>query len=1131
MDSLYIRPTPSLTRVILPPLALSLFCLLVVHFSNFLVFHTFAELFSVLIAFTTLTVALTTSQFTKNQFVVFLAIAAGWCSALDLIHLLSYKGLSLFPIQDSNKSSQLWIAARLLQAFAFVLSPFFLRHQLKLIPINCLFGFYTVVAILIIYTGYFPNTFIEGKGLTLFKSVAEWFVILLLFITLGLYWRERQMMSNYLFLFLVLSLSTMILSELLFSHYQNLYGIENVLGHLLKIFTYWFIYLALVVTTLREPFNALARSASTYDSIHDPTLIIQKNGIIVQANKAAATTSHLSTEALVGQSSHNIFHNPATNMEKCPVCTHLSREQYPTRIELQIASNHWIECSLSPIKSEYYPDTWLQVIDNVSVRKGLEIEKELILLNLSKQIRILHCLYSIANINVSQEKSIPLLLQGTVDALVLAYRHPEKILVCIESNWGEFCSSPNNAHFPLKIEKEIIVNHQYKGRIRLFYLSEEQAIGEDFDKEADLLDTVITLIVDAISRVLALAKAKQLNYLYKMLSSTNRAALRCNNKEELFAALFSALANQSTFSTIFIATVSDGEPPFSVNYSRGLSQKSLNYLITALNSQEETKGVISNQFTKDEVIKACLVSMEKNKALGDQYLQDQEIREGFLIPLMAGEKIEAVLGLYGRENNLAGEEQKKLLNQIAQDMSLALTGFTINEQRLSAEEKAKSSEQNFTDIFKATPLPMLIVSIKNNAILDINKAFEKWLGYSLRDLSKTKSWVTRLFGHSEQNVSLVANHETSATLKPLTILDHAKKQHIAQPYVLSLSNIKIISLIDLTEIIQKQIELAEKEKQFRAMVEQPFTGAYVRSADRFIYVNPRFCEIVGWDQDELLTKSISDLSENYPDLGQVLSDKWKEYENSTAPQSHIVHIKRKDNKVIILGINVTPIVWNNKPAVFSMVQDITEIEEGKERIIRYISQLESAINGTFLAVSNMVEMRDPYTAGHERRVGLIAKAVSKEMGWSEEQCKVMELIGLVHDVGKISIPAEILSKPTRLTDIERQLVKGHAQAGYDILKGINFNAPVAETILQHHERLDGSGYPNGPKADQIRPEAKVLAVADVLEAMSSHRPYRPALGIDAAIDELIHGRGIIYDAEVVDATLKLIREKNYKLPT
>ncbi len=173
---------------------------------------------------------------------------------------------------------------------------------------------------------------------------------------------------------------------------------------------------------------------------------------------------------------------------------------------------------------------------------------------------------------------------------------------------------------------------------------------------------------------------------------------------------------------------------------------------------------------------------------------------------------------------------------------------------------------------------------------------------------------------------------------------------------------------------------------------------------------------------------------------------------------------------------------------------------------------------------------DPYTAGHERRVSQIAVAIAEELGLDEEQQEGIRVACNLHDVGKIMVPAEILSKPSRLSAIEYALVQGHAQAGYDILKDVAFPWPVALMVLQHHERMDGSGYPQGLKGESILLGARILAVADVIEAMSSHRPYRPGQNIERALKEISAYRDVKYDATVVDACLNLFLEKGYGLP-
>lgn len=182
---------------------------------------------------------------------------------------------------------------------------------------------------------------------------------------------------------------------------------------------------------------------------------------------------------------------------------------------------------------------------------------------------------------------------------------------------------------------------------------------------------------------------------------------------------------------------------------------------------------------------------------------------------------------------------------------------------------------------------------------------------------------------------------------------------------------------------------------------------------------------------------------------------------------------------------------------------------------------------TVEAIASIVEMRDPYTSGHQARVAIIAKDIARQMDLPEEQMHAIHLAGLVHDLGKIRIPAEILSKPSRLNELEYSLIKMHPQAGYDILKGVDFSWPIAEMVLQHHERMDGSGYPRGLRGEEILLGARILIVADVVEAMSSHRPYRPGLGVEAALDEIMRGRGKLYDPQVVDACVTLFRKGGY----
>ena len=180
---------------------------------------------------------------------------------------------------------------------------------------------------------------------------------------------------------------------------------------------------------------------------------------------------------------------------------------------------------------------------------------------------------------------------------------------------------------------------------------------------------------------------------------------------------------------------------------------------------------------------------------------------------------------------------------------------------------------------------------------------------------------------------------------------------------------------------------------------------------------------------------------------------------------------------------------------------------------------------------SVVESRDPYTAGHQKRVAELSCAIAQEMGLDENHIEGLRMAGLIHDLGKISVPAEILSKPGKLWDIEFEIIMRHPESGYEILKKINFHWPVAPIVLQHHERYNGSGYPDGLKGRDCLIEARIISVADVVEAMASHRPYRPALGLDAALEEIAGKKNILYDPEIVDVCLKILKEGKFTWST
>lgn len=238
-------------------------------------------------------------------------------------------------------------------------------------------------------------------------------------------------------------------------------------------------------------------------------------------------------------------------------------------------------------------------------------------------------------------------------------------------------------------------------------------------------------------------------------------------------------------------------------------------------------------------------------------------------------------------------------------------------------------------------------------------------------------------------------------------------------------------------------------------------------------------------------------------------------------------IKQKDKR-IVAETHLVEIDWEDKEAYLVSIRDISGRKKAEKELKESYLKIKKTMEDTIDIVSRLVEIRDPYTAFHQRKVSRLATLIAQKMGLSEDKIEAIRITSLVHDIGKINVPAEILSNPGRLTEIEFNLVKEHPKIGYDVLKKIDFEWPIAEIVLQHHERIDGSGYPGGLKGDEILIESKIIGVADVVEAMNSHRPYRPALGIDKALDEISKNKGVLYDPEVVDICIKIFKEEGFR---
>ncbi len=301
--------------------------------------------------------------------------------------------------------------------------------------------------------------------------------------------------------------------------------------------------------------------------------------------------------------------------------------------------------------------------------------------------------------------------------------------------------------------------------------------------------------------------------------------------------------------------------------------------------------------------------------------------------------------------------------------------------------------------------------------------------------------------------------------------------------------------------------LFRSEANFKKLIEENSSGiAVVDQDDRILFINNAFQKFFDKSEAELLDTEFSYNLEN--------ADKF-EISAENAAETKFAEVES------------VRIEWEGKPAHLATLKDITEHKKAQRKLERssqkMLKLMEDIVNGLVSAI----EMRDPYTAGHQRRVAELACAIGTEMQLSKDQIHGLRIASLVHDIGKIKVPAEILSKPGKLNEVEFAIMKSHAEAGYEVLKSIDFPWPIAKTVLQHHVKSEGDSYPPGIEAQEMTIEAKILGVADVVEAMSSHRPYRPAFSQAEVIQEIIEHKGTRYDPEVVDACLKVLIEDKF----
>ena len=647
-------------------------------------------------------------------------------------------------------------------------------------------------------------------------------------------------------------------------------------------------------------------------------------------------------------------------------------------------------------------------------------------------------------------------------------------------------------------------------------------------------ETYIQAIIRDISeRKQAEARVAHLQRLRDAIGACNRAIVKARDDEWLFRKICQIVVERAGFPLAWIGVADRERNRVRPMARAGEPQGHADALEIPLDAATpEGRGLVAEAIRTGKPMVAQDYAGDPRLAPWHALAKSGGIRAMAAMPLRrAGEPIGS-LNVYSRELNAFDDEYLGMLREIASDTSFALDSLQRERELATARERLDlATSGSGLAVWE-------MADTRDPASFWWSPGVYEMLGFGAGELPRNLDTILSLVNPDDHPALIAAlqlaaeSGETKGVEFRVRTKQGTERWYLARGRAVAAAGggpQRIVGTFeDITGRKRTELDLHESEQRFRAVLDQSIAAVYMIQDGRIVYVNPRMREIFGYRAEDVFNPD--------PLAHVVESERAKVAEQmllrlgSESTGAYSVAVTRKDGTPFTMGLNARRAMFQGKPAIIAIAQDITEKERAEEEVRRHVLKLEHAVQSTIEVVSKIGELRDPYTHGHERRVGEIASAIAHEMGLPADQIEGIRIAGYLHDVGKIAVPAEILSKPSRLSKAEFDLVKQHSQQSYEILKGVDFSWPVAEAAWQHHERLDGSGYPRGLKGEEIILEARILAVADTVEAMASHRPYRPGLGIDAALAEIEKQRARLFDPAVADSCLRLFREKGYALP-
>ena len=622
---------------------------------------------------------------------------------------------------------------------------------------------------------------------------------------------------------------------------------------------------------------------------------------------------------------------------------------------------------------------------------------------------------------------------------------------------------------------------------------------------------------------------KHLNSVLRAIRNINQLIVKEHDRKKLIQGACNNFTKERGYHNAWIAILDDEGKL--IDNAESKVGKDLQALLERIK-----KGKLSACWEKAISSSDIIINKDPKKDCTDCPLADSYSGRGALtIKLSYGKKVYGILSASTPLEYIDDKEEKELFYEIAGDISFALHSIENEEKNKKVTEQLElvmdTGEHGFwdwnldTDDVYFSPHYYGMLGYKPG---ELPERKETWVG--LMHPEDRKIIVPKV----EKYVKNSKSYEVEFRLKTKEggwkwISGKGKSYNIDKDGV---SHRLAGVHVDITKSKKAEILLKTERDKFQKYLDIVAAVVVIMNSNgKISLINKEGCSVLEHTEDEIVGKNwfnnflpkrvILDIRQMAKELFSEKLQQAEYYENLVLTKSgkekliawHNATLKDSNGKVV---------------SILSSGKDITKIKEQEKKLRLSYSKLKRTLDDTIDTLVAVVEIQDPYTAGHQKRVAKLAVAISEKLDISQNKANGVKIAAKIHDIGKISIPQSILSKPGMISDIEYEMIKTHPKVGYDMVKNIKFGNPIAKILLQHHERLDGSGYPNGLKGKDIIFEAKILAVADIVEAMTSRRPYRDALGIDKALDEISKNKGVLYDSEVVNACIMLFKKDGYK---